>query len=205
MRNIACSYVWKTSFLYAVCVMASGGWKVHKIGVVCSLFNGEITGRMLETALHRAGERHALVVAVERVPGAFEIPFAVQKLLKRKDVEGVVALGAVIKGETAHDEVITHAVAQKLLDLSLGFNKPVSLGVGGPQMTYAMAKARIVPYSMGAVDAVLEVLSHHEKFAAGTHAPAKKFKKVFGSRSSRKKVSSRPNSKGKKGRRLFFA
>ena len=136
---------------------------MKRIGIVCSKFNDELTGKMLETALHRAGEKHALVVSVMRVPGAFEIPFAVQEMLSRRDVDAVVTLGAVIHGDTSHDEVIMHAIAQELLYLSLHFHKPVSLGVSGPKMDYAQAKARAVPYAIRAVDAVLEMLHHEPK------------------------------------------
>lgn len=133
---------------------------MKRIGLVCSRFNEEITGRMLENALQRAGEKRALVVSVVRVPGAFEIPFAVQEMLARRDVDAVATLGAVIQGETGHDEVIMTAVAQELLYLSLHFHKPVSLGVSGPKMNYSQAKARAVPYAIRAVDAVLEMLYH---------------------------------------------
>ncbi len=123
---------------------------------------------MLETALHRAGEKHALVVSVVRVPGAFEIPFAVQEMLARRDIDAVATLGAVIQGETGHDEVITHAIARELLSLSLHFHKPVSLGVSGPKMNYAQAKARAVPYAIRAVDAILEMLHDEPRHASAS-------------------------------------
>ena len=141
---------------------------MRKIGIVVSRFNEEITGKMLHAALEHAHQRRALVVKVVRVPGAFEIPFAVQKLLEQKNVDGVATLGAVIQGETAHDEVIVFSVAKKLLELSLKFEKPVSLGISGPRMSYYQAKARAVPYAIRSVDAVLEMLEHSQK-------PARKF------------------------------
>lgn len=152
---------------------------MKRIGIVCSRFNDELTGRMLETALHRAGEKHALVVSVMRVPGAFEIPFAVQEMLARRDVDGVATLGAVIHGETAHDEVIMHAIAQELLYLSLHFHKPVSLGVSGPRMDYSQAKARAIPYAMRSVDAVLEMLEHETPRTVKAPAASARAKRSF--------------------------
>ncbi len=114
-----------------------------RIAVVASLFNREVVDLMVERALSRAKELDLQVTTVVRVPGAFEIPPAVQQLLQRTDVDGAVALGAVIKGETMHDEVIMAAAAQALLDIGLRTGKPVGLGITGPGMTDEQAMARI--------------------------------------------------------------
>lgn len=113
-----------------------------RLAVVASLFNREIVDAMVERALDRAKELDLKVTTVVRVPGTFEIPLAVQRLVERSDVDGVVALGAVIKGETKHDEVIMRVAADALLEIGLRTGKPVGLGVTGPGMTYKQAKAR---------------------------------------------------------------
>lgn len=97
---------------------------------------------MLDEALARAHALHATVAAVVRVPGAFEIPLAVQRLVSRDDIDGAVAIGAVIKGETKHDEVIMEAATHALLDIGLRTGKPVGLGITGPGMTDEQALAR---------------------------------------------------------------
>lgn len=109
---------------------------------------------MLEVALERAGSRGMRVVHVCRVPGAFDMPVVVDALLRKDAVEGVAALGAVIKGQTKHDEVISHATARSLQDLSVRYGKPVSLGVTGPGMRERQAYARIRPVAEHAVDTV---------------------------------------------------
>ncbi|MEK6987943.1 MAG: 6,7-dimethyl-8-ribityllumazine synthase [Candidatus Thermoplasmatota archaeon] len=114
-----------------------------RLAVVASLFNREVVDRMVERALARAKELDLQVTSVVRVPGTFEIPPAVQQLLRRSDVDGAVALGAVIKGETKHDEVIMAAAAQALMDVGLQTGKPVGLGITGPGMTDEQAMARI--------------------------------------------------------------
>ncbi len=123
-----------------------------RLVIVASRFNGEVVDPMVERALQRAAELDLKVTTVVRVPGAFEIPPAVQRLLERSDVDGAVALGAVITGETKHDEVIMHAVVPALLDIGLRTGKPVGLGITGPGMTERQAKARIA-YAARAVDA----------------------------------------------------
>lgn len=126
-----------------------------KVAVVAALFNREVVDRMVERALDRARERRIGVTTVVRVAGAFEIPLAAQRLLERADVDGVVALGAVIKGETLHDEVLLHAVARALIEVGLRSGKPVGFGITGPGMTESQASER-VDNAARAVDAVVE-------------------------------------------------
>ena len=130
----------------------------EKIAVVVSKFNEEITMKMKKTAIERAKELKVDIVKIIEVPGAYEIPLAVKKLLEDKNIQGIVTLGTIIKGNTNHDEVIAHAIAKKLLDLSIKYNKPVSLGISGPNITWKQSKKRIDEYATRAVDAVVEML-----------------------------------------------
>jgi 6,7-dimethyl-8-ribityllumazine synthase len=77
------------------------------------------------------------------VPGGFEIPLACSRLLASKKYDAVIALGCVIKGETKHDEYISHSVAHALQSLMLMYNKPVAFGVLTPN-TLEQAQARAV-------------------------------------------------------------
>lgn len=92
-----------------------------------------------------------------KVPGAYDMPIIVNSLLQKKDVDGVVTLGAIIKGQTKHDEVISHAAARSLTDLSIKYQKPVSLGISGPGMQERHAYARIRPVAERAVEAVVKI------------------------------------------------
>lgn len=130
----------------------------EKIGMVVSTFNFEITGEMSKRSQERAKEVGAKIVKVVEVPGTFEIPLAVKELLESKEIQGVVTLGTVIKGGTDHDNVVAHAVARKLLDLSIEYNKPVSLGISGPNITWQQSEKRIEEYAIRAVDSVVKVL-----------------------------------------------
>ena len=68
---------------------------------------------------------------------------AVKKLLENKDINGVIALGAVIEGETKHDEIVIQHAARKIADLSIEYEKPIGLGITGPGMTRLQAQDRI--------------------------------------------------------------
>ncbi len=114
-----------------------------RIVLVAAEFNAPIPDKMLAAAEARAKELGATVVAVVRVPGTWEIPVALRSLLRRRDVDAAVALGAIVTGETKHDELIGDAVAQALMDLQLETGKPVGLGISGPGMTWEQAEARV--------------------------------------------------------------
>src|SRR5207244_6105486 len=98
---------------------------------------------MVKKALTRAEERGIRVTSVVRVPGVFEIPLAVQRLLERADIDAAVAIGAVIKGVTSHDEALMAAVQKALLDIERVTHKPIGLGITGPVMTDEQAMARV--------------------------------------------------------------
>ena len=88
---------------------------------------------------------------------SFDMPLIIDKLLEKKDVDGVVTLGAVIKGKTKHDEIIADSTARNIAKLSLKHQKTVSLGISGPGMSERQAYARIVTVSENAVNAVKKV------------------------------------------------
>ncbi len=122
-----------------------------------SEFNEEVTSRMLSVAQEKANSMKLKITYTCNVLGAFDMPIVVDALLKKKDVDGVVTLGAIIKGQTKHDEVISHATAKSLSDLSIKYQKPVSLGISGPGMQERHAYARIRPVAERAVEAVVKI------------------------------------------------
>ena len=111
---------------------------------------------MLDQALTLASNLGASVRYVCKVPGAYDMPLIIQTLLEKDDVDAVVTLGAIIKGETKHDEVIAYTLSSKMSDLSLRYMKPVTLGVAGPGVTWELAEARIVDYAERSVSAAID-------------------------------------------------
>lgn len=114
-----------------------------KIGIVVSEFNYDITGVMLERAKQHAEFLGVEVVEVVSVPGVYDIPLATKSLLKRDEIDATVALGAVLEGETEHDEIVMGQTSRKIVDLSVEYEKPVGLGITGPGMTRLQAEERI--------------------------------------------------------------
>ena len=128
------------------------------IGIVVSEFNQQITSKMLEAALEHAKKIGVKVEKVIKVPGAYDMPIAIKKLLKQKNIQGVATLGAIITGETKHDEVIAYSTARMAAELSVEFEKPVALGISGPGQSWELAEARAVPYAQRSVEAVVKMV-----------------------------------------------
>lgn len=102
-----------------------------KLGIVCSRWNPTVTDAMLAAALgtlERHGARPEKCVIV-RVPGAFELAAAARALLERQKADAVIALAAIVRGETSHHEVLANAVASALAALSASTGVPVGFGV----------------------------------------------------------------------------
>jgi 6,7-dimethyl-8-ribityllumazine synthase len=128
-----------------------------KIGAVVAEFNFDITSMMLELAKEHAKFLDAEITEVIPVPGVYDMPLAIKKLLDDGNVDAVITLGAVIEGETEHDEVIVQQTTRKITDLSLEYGKPVTLGISGPGMTRLEAHQR-VEYGKRAVEAAVKLV-----------------------------------------------
>ncbi len=126
------------------------------IGIVVSEFNYDVTMMMLERAKAHAEFLGLKIGKIVHVPGSFDMPLAIKHLLRRDDIDGVVTLGAVIEGETDHDQVVISHASRKIADLALEYDKPVSLGITGPKMSRLQAEARI-ERARAAVEAVAKV------------------------------------------------
>ena len=109
----------------------SSSVKGKKIGIVVAEWNEDITKALYNGAkkyLLDAGIWENHIEKIE-VPGSYELIYASNILAEKENVDGVLALGCVIKGETKHDEYISNAVAQSLANITLKHNKPVTFGL----------------------------------------------------------------------------
>ncbi len=137
-----------------------------KLGLVVSEFNRDITYMMEVLAREHAEFLGAEVAEIIRVPGAFDIPIAVKKMLEKGNVDAVVAIGCVIEGETEHDEVVAQHAARKIMDLSVEYGKPVTLGISGPGMGRLAAHER-VDYAKRAVEAAVKLVRRLREYEEG--------------------------------------
>lgn len=135
--------------------------KEYRIGMVAAEFNYEVTMLMIERAKAEADFLGVKIVKEIKVPGVFEIPLAVKRMLEEDDVDAVITLGAVITGETKHDEVVVAQASRKIMDLGLEYGKPVGFGITGPGMTELQAMDRIEK-GRDVVDTVVKMLQRLE-------------------------------------------
>ena len=100
-------------------------------GIVVGRFNSFIAERLLEGALDALVRHGAADAAIDvvRVPGAYEIPLAAQKLAARNKYDAVICLGAVIRGSTPHFDFVANEVAKGIAHVSLETGVPVAFGV----------------------------------------------------------------------------
>jgi len=134
-----------------------------KLGIATSEMHWDICGPMLEFAKRHASFLEAEVVAEVLVPGVYELPLAAKKLVERGDIDAVVTLGAVIEGETEHDEIVMQHATRKLIDLAVQYGKPVALGISGPGMSRVQALERVNEYARRAVEAAVKTTKRLEK------------------------------------------
>ena len=134
----------------------------YKIGMVAAEFNYEITSLMVARAKSQADFLGVEITKTIMVPGVFEVPLAVKSLISDNDIDAVITLGAVIEGETEHDEVVMGQASRKIMDLSLEYDKPVAFGLTGPGMTELQAMDRIEKGAQ-VVDAAVKMLQRLKK------------------------------------------
>ena len=129
----------------------------YRLGMVAAEFNYEITSLMVARAKAEAEFLGVEITRTIMVPGVFEVPLAAKKLVSDPEIDAVITLGAVIEGETEHDEVVMGQASRKVMDLSLEYNKPVAFGLTGPGMTELQAMDRIEKGAQ-VVDAAVKML-----------------------------------------------
>jgi 6,7-dimethyl-8-ribityllumazine synthase len=100
-----------------------------RVGIVRSRFNERIGVAMLEACRKRLAELQVTSLTVVSVPGALEAPLALQKLANTEKYDALIALGAVIRGETYHFETVSNESASGLMQVQLDSGVPVANGI----------------------------------------------------------------------------
>jgi len=125
-----------------------------KIAIVCGSFHQSEVQKMLEWASDEASKHELTVEEVAWVPGAMEVPLALERLLSRDDIDGAACLGIIEKGQTQHGLAMGQAVIKSIIDLQLTWNKPVGLGIIGPGAEPEHIEPRLEPHARAAIAAI---------------------------------------------------
>lgn len=102
-----------------------------RIGIVVSEWNEEITGAMLEGAcktLLKHGVKQENIL-IDYVPGSFELIFGTKHMVENKEIDAIIALGCVIRGETPHFEYVCQGVTQGIADMNIRYDIPFIYGL----------------------------------------------------------------------------
>ena len=99
----------------------------NKICIVISTYNEDITQELLKSAKKELNKLGNNKIDIIKVPGAFEIPYALSKLIKKYD--GFIAIGCVIKGQTANFDLICNAITNGIMQISIDQKKPIGNAV----------------------------------------------------------------------------
>jgi 6,7-dimethyl-8-ribityllumazine synthase len=137
-----------------------------RLAIVAADFHEQLTLDMLAAANAEAKAFGARVLETVRVPGCYETPLVVDRLLAHRRIDALVVLGCIERGETLHGEVMGHVVHRALLEASLRHDKPVGLGIIGPGATPEQAQARKESSARTAVRAVMRSLATSTEIAA---------------------------------------
>ena len=102
-----------------------------KIGIVVSEWNDDITSKLCAGAVQTLLENDVREdnIKIQNVPGAFELPLGAQCLLKQREFDGIITIGAVIQGETKHFDFVCHGATEGIMRVMLDFNTPISFCV----------------------------------------------------------------------------
>ena len=130
----------------------------NRIAVVCGSFHKEEIERMLEYAKDQASKESLTITEVVWVPGAMEVPLAVDRLLADEEINGVACLGIIEKGQTQHGLAMGQAVLKTIIELQLVHEKPVGLGIIGPGAEPEHIEPRLEPHARAAVSAITKML-----------------------------------------------
>lgn len=130
-----------------------------RIALLAAEFNRPLVDAMVAAARAEADAKKLQIVRELRVPGCYEIPLVAKKLLVRGDVDALVVLGYIERGETQHGEVMGHVVHRYLVKMQLEQGKPIGIGIIGPGATPEQAEKRREAYAKSAVAAAVASLA----------------------------------------------
>ena len=129
------------------------------IAIVVTAFHHQHTEVMLEIAAQTASNLGLKIAETIRVPGSIETPLALRRMLAKQSIDGAAVLGIIEKGQTSHGLVIGCAVINAILDLQVNMNKPIGVGILGPEIKHNQIEERLRPYAKHAVEAVNDMLN----------------------------------------------
>ncbi len=131
---------------------------MNKIAIVCGSFHEKEIKKMLEFARDEASNLGLEISDLVWVPGAMEVPLAIDRLLSKEEIVGAACLGIIEKGHTQHGLAMGQAVIKSIIELQLVHEKPVGLGIIGPGAEEHHIEPRLEPHARAAISAISSMI-----------------------------------------------
>ena len=141
-----------------------------KIGIVVSEWNEDITSNLTKGAVQTLLENNVTNenIKIQKVPGAFELPLGAQLLLKNQKVDGIIAIGAVIQGETKHFDFVCQGATEGIMRVMLDFNTPISFCVltdNTKEQSIARSGGKLGNKGIEAAVSLLQMITVHKSLS----------------------------------------
>ena len=133
------------------------------VAIVTASFHCHQMALMVQIAQRALADWKLSLHSVVDVPGAYEIPLAAKRLLQQENIAGIIVLGLIEQGETAHGLTMGQSVSHALIQLQLEFMKPMGLGIIGPNARPDQFKTRFEDYAKSAVAALALMLGQTKR------------------------------------------
>lgn len=131
---------------------------MKKIALVATSFHKKYMEQMVKETRETAKKEGLNIVKEIWVPGCYEVPLTLKRLLSQKNIDGAVILGIIEKGETKHGLIMGIVVHDAIVRLELETGKPVGLGILGPEILLKQIPDRVTLYAKRAVLALKTML-----------------------------------------------
>jgi 6,7-dimethyl-8-ribityllumazine synthase len=131
---------------------------MKNIAIIYGTYHQDYALQMLEAVRAAALTKKIKIATEVPVPGSMEKPLAIKRLLLQKEIDAVVVLGIIEKGETQHGLVMGQAVIQAIINLQLEFMKPIGTAILGPGIEPEQIPPRAIAYALNAFNAVCIML-----------------------------------------------
>ncbi len=128
------------------------------IGFILGSFHKAQVEEMLEEAINTAQELGLNITEEVWVPGSYEKPLALKRLLAREDIDCAAVLGIIERGETKNGLVMANVVMGAIIELELKYMKPVGIGILGPEILPEQINSRLKIFAQKAVKAAAACL-----------------------------------------------
>ena len=141
-----------------------------KIGIVVSEWNEDITSNLTKGAVQTLLENNVSNenIKIQKVPGAFELPLGAQLLLKNQKLDGIIAIGAVIQGETKHFDFVCQGATEGIMRVMLDFNTPISFCVltdNTKEQSIARSGGKLGNKGIEAAVSLLQMITVHKSLS----------------------------------------